>query len=75
MSDPDDDGPRCQRCGVFDYVNDNGLCLCCEIEIMDDYCGACDGSGEGSYDGSICHVCGGSGVSAKPWGRRRRGIS
>lgn len=25
------------------------------------YCPACNGSGEGSYDGSSCRTCGGSG--------------
>ena len=27
-----------------------------------DYCPQCAGSGEGMYDGSICHACHGSGV-------------
>lgn len=26
------------------------------------YCSQCNGSGEGMYDGSKCHRCGGSGV-------------
>jgi len=26
-----------------------------------DYCDACSGSGEGMYDGSSCHACGGTG--------------
>jgi len=39
----------------------------------DDYCSACNGSGEGSYDGSSCSTCGGSGhdkqeVDERDWG-------
>ena len=37
-----------------------------EEEQFDDddppLCGNCNGSGEGSHDGAICSVCGGSGV-------------
>ena len=29
------------------------------------YCPACSGSGEGSYDGSICYTCKGSGHTSK----------
>ena len=28
---------------------------------QEDTCGFCNGSGEGSHDGSTCHACGGSG--------------
>jgi len=34
-------------------------------EFDDDYCSACDGSGEGSHDGSRCENCKGSGVDAE----------
>lgn len=33
-----------------------------ETNEFDDYCPACSGSGEGSYDGSSCRCCGGSGI-------------
>lgn len=36
-------------------------CTLCENGIIDDLCGACNGSGEGMYDGSTCPVCKGSG--------------
>ena len=26
------------------------------------YCGVCAGSGEGMYDGTRCHACGGTGI-------------
>ena len=29
---------------------------------IEETCVACNGSGEGSYDGSTCHNCGGSGT-------------
>lgn len=25
-------------------------------------CGSCNGSGEGQYDGTTCHACGGTGI-------------
>ena len=31
-------------------------------ETDDEICSACNGSGEGHYDGSICTSCGGSGA-------------
>ena len=43
-------------------INDEEL----EVEEIDDdepgYCPQCSGSGEGMYDGSICHACHSSGV-------------
>lgn len=36
-------------------------CEKCENGIIDDLCGACNGSGEGMYDGSSCRVCKGTG--------------
>lgn len=43
-----------------------------ELEIDDDepgYCPQCSGSGEGQFDGSRCHACGGSGVERNDEGR------
>ncbi len=40
--------PECQTC------DDHG--------VVENYCSACNGSGEGSYDGSICSQCHGSGI-------------
>lgn len=34
-----------------------------EIAETADYCSACSGSGEGMYDGTRCHFCGGTGVA------------
>ena len=31
-------------------------------ERDEDYCGSCNGSGEGRYDGSVCPSCKGSGM-------------
>lgn len=33
-------------------------------------CPACNGSGEGHFDGSRCATCGGSGDDLHPWGRK-----
>jgi len=33
-----------------------------EYEDEDDICSACNGSGEGSWDGSTCHKCRGTGA-------------
>ena len=35
---------------------------CNEYGVVEETCGACNGSGEGMYDGSICWVCHGTGV-------------
>ena len=35
-------------------------------EDEDVTCMTCNGSGEGSYDGSTCHACKGSGVFTEP---------
>lgn len=37
-----------------------------EEDDEDIECGACNGSGEGAYDGSKCLICGGSGVMEQP---------
>ena len=36
--------------------------MCTKYEEEQSYCAACNGSGEGMYDGSSCRICGGSGV-------------
>lgn len=33
-----------------------------EEEYTDNYCSHCNGTGEGMWDGSVCNVCGGSGI-------------
>jgi len=35
-------------------------------------CGACNGSGEGMYDGSTCYSCGGAGEACNSCGRGPR---
>jgi len=37
------------------------ICELCENGIIEGLCRACNGSGEGMYDGSSCKVCRGSG--------------
>jgi hypothetical protein len=39
----------------------------------DGLCPACNGSGEGQFEGSRCATCGGSGDDLHPWGRPRNG--
>ncbi len=62
---------KCKNCGdlVESVDDDNGWCEgCIEAGCI---CSCCNGSGEGSYDGSTCSECGGSGDSLHPWGRKR----
>lgn len=35
-------------------------------------CPACNGSGEGRFEGTRCATCGGSGDDLHPWGRKQR---
>ena len=46
-------------------INDEEL----ELDDSDFLCPQCNGSGEGMYDGSICHACHGSGVERDDSGR------
>lgn len=39
------------------YADDEAL-----LPESDEICASCNGSGEGMYDGTRCHSCGGSGV-------------
>jgi hypothetical protein len=61
---------RCKNCGeLADEVNSEGWCPdCVEAGCI---CSCCNGSGEGSHDGSVCGECGGSGDSMHPSGRKR----
>lgn len=36
----------------------------------DGLCPACNGSGEGQFEGTRCATCGGSGDDLHPWGRK-----
>lgn len=48
---------------IYDTDDTDEICEYCHGEgYTEDSCGACNGSGEGSYDGSICRTCKGSGV-------------
>lgn len=59
---------------IIDKVNEDGGEICylddalsqlrSEQRAEDDevLCGACNGSGEGQYDGTICHFCRGTGT-------------
>jgi DnaJ-class molecular chaperone len=43
---------ECRECGGFGYHRMT--------------CGTCDGSGQGTYDGSRCHACKGNGEHDQP---------
>ena len=43
-----------------EYLSDN----CQTDESDDNECPNCNGTGEGAYEGSVCHCCGGSGNGA-----------
>lgn len=67
-------GQACDCCGDIEdhdtgceYLDDCACCLGADEELEDDepgICPACNGSGEGQYDGSRCGSCGG-------WGEQR----
>lgn len=42
-----------------------------EDAVASRICSLCEGSGEGSYDGSRCPTCRGSGNGLRPFGARR----
>lgn len=37
-------------------------CEHCKEELEKVICSACDGTGEGSHDGTVCYTCHGSGI-------------
>jgi len=63
---------QCEDCKEwFEELPESGICEGC-IDAGS-ICPACNGSGEGMYDGSTCRSCGGSGDEYHPNGRSRRG--
>jgi hypothetical protein len=54
--------PYCEECGEpATHVEVNSSVYACEDHTNPGICGSCNGSGEGMYDGSTCHMCKGSG--------------
>jgi DnaJ-class molecular chaperone len=60
---------NCSECDAEYIENNNGILFCpnCEPQDCDDthICQHCNGSGEGSYDGSTCQMCKGKGEIIK----------
>lgn len=50
------------RCAAYPFPHRQGSKECAELSEEPDYCYHCNGSGEGSHDGSRCYHCKGSGV-------------
>jgi hypothetical protein len=63
---------QCSDCKEwFEELPEGEVCQSCYA--AGSICPACNGSGEGSYDGSTCRSCGGSGDAYHPYGSRHRG--
>ena len=57
----------CDTCG--EEIDHEGVCDGCQHvadEEDDGYCTYCAGTGDGMYDGTRCHFCGGKGFNRKP---------